>query len=121
MPATIISIKTAEHYKWGGPNKDAADGWYLVKSPDLHIIEEGMPSGTSETLHHHVHARQFFLVLEGELTMEVEYQTFVLQIGEGIEISPGQLHRAFNRSRRPLRILVTSQPPSHGDRVEDRI
>lgn len=120
MPATIISPKTAEHYKWGGPNGDAADGWYLVKTPDVHIIEEEMPSGTSETLHHHAHARQFFFVLKGELTMEVEFHTFTLQVGEGIEIGPGQLHRAFNRGSSAVRILVTSQPPSHGDRIEDQ-
>jgi hypothetical protein len=26
----------------------------------------------------------------------------------------------MNRSKAPLRITVTSQPPSHGDRIDDR-
>jgi mannose-6-phosphate isomerase-like protein (cupin superfamily) len=117
MPTKIISIKSAEHYKWGGPQGTDCDGWHLVKTPDLSIIEELMPAGTSEVRHSHVHARQFFFVLEGELTLEVEYHHFVLHAGEGIEVSPGQQHQALNRSANPVRMIVTSQPPSHGDRV----
>ena len=119
MPTRVIGTKSAEHYKWGGPNNDACDGWYLVKAEGVNVIQEAMPPGTAETRHSHVHARQFFYVLEGELTMEVEYHEFVVKAGEGIEVSPGQRHQARNRGRHPLRILVTSQPPSHGDRVDE--
>jgi mannose-6-phosphate isomerase-like protein (cupin superfamily) len=117
MPTQIISTKSAEQYKWGGPQGTGCDGWHLVKTPELSIIEERMPPGTSEARHSHVHARQFFFVLEGELTLEVEGHTFVLQTGEGLEVSPAQRHQAMNRSAAPVQILVTSQPPSHGDRV----
>ena len=119
MPASVISTANTEHYQWGGPNATDCDAWYLVRTPDLNIIEELMPPGTSETPHHHVHARQFFFVLEGRLTLMVEHHDFVANAGEGIEVAPGQLHRAINQSAGPLRILVTSQPPSHDDRVED--
>ncbi|HSY67665.1 MAG TPA: cupin domain-containing protein [Edaphobacter sp.] len=117
MATQTISTRSAEHYKWGGPQGTDCDGWHLVKTPALSIIEEFMPPGTSEARHFHVHARQFFFVLEGELTLEVEHHDFVLQTGEGLEISPGQQHQAMNRSRGPVRMLVTSQPPSHGDRI----
>jgi mannose-6-phosphate isomerase-like protein (cupin superfamily) len=116
MPAKVISTASAEHYTWG----DNCVGWYLVRTPELNIIEELMPSGTSETRHHHERARQFFFVLEGELTMEIEHHEFLLKAGEGIEIAPGQQHQAMNRGRAPLRIVVTSQPPSHGDRIDDK-
>ena len=115
MPAKIVSTANAEHYTWG----DNCDGWYLVRTPELNIIEELMPPGTSETRHHHLRARQFFFVLEGELTMEIERHEFVLKAGEGIEIAPGQAHQAMNRGVSGLRIVVTSQPPSHDDRVVD--
>lgn len=108
-----ISADTAEHYTWG----QGCDGWHLLRTPELSIIEEQMPSGTSEVRHHHVRARQFFYVLEGELTMEIEQRQHVLHRGEGIEIQPGQAHQAINRSGSPVRFLVTSDPPSHGDRV----
>jgi mannose-6-phosphate isomerase-like protein (cupin superfamily) len=113
----MVSRQTATHYKWGGPYEDDCDGWHLVKTPELSIIEELMPPGTSEIRHFHIYSRQFFYVLEGELTIEVEEHSFVLQAGEGLEVSPGQPHQVFNRSSNPARILVTSQPPSHGDRV----
>lgn len=114
MPARVLSTANAEHYTWG----DHCDGWYLVRTPELNVIEERMPSGASETRHYHIKARQFFYVLEGELTMEIEHHLFTLKAGEGIEVAPGQAHQAMNRSADPLRIMVTSQPPSHGDRIE---
>jgi mannose-6-phosphate isomerase-like protein (cupin superfamily) len=119
MPATIISTANAEHYKWGGPNSTDCDAWYLVKTADLNIIEELMPPSTSETPHHHVHARQFVFVLEGQLTMMVEHHDFLLHSGEGLEVAPGQMHQAINRSAALVRFVMTSQPPSHDDRVED--
>jgi quercetin dioxygenase-like cupin family protein len=114
MPIKPISTDTAEHYTWG----DRCDGWHLVRTPDLSIIEERMPPSTTETRHHHVHTRQFFYVLEGELTLEVEHEDHILHAGQGIEITPGQPHQAMNHSDAPTRFLVTSQPPSHGDRIE---
>ena len=115
MPAKVVSTANAEHYIWG----NNCDGWHLVRTPELSIIEERMPPGTSEVRHQHVRARQFFYVIEGELTMEIEHHDFTLKDGEGIEIAPGQAHQAINRSGAPVRFVVTSQPPSHGDRVED--
>jgi mannose-6-phosphate isomerase-like protein (cupin superfamily) len=118
MPATIVSRATAEHYLWGGNDNNQSDGWYLVRTPDLNIIEERMPPTAFETRHFHKVARQFFYVLAGELTMEIEHHIFTLHPGEGIEIAPGQAHQASNHGRTDLSILVTSQPPSHSDRFE---
>lgn len=119
MPASIVSAANAEHYTWGlSPHPDSCDAWYLLRTPDLHIIQEQMPSGAAETPHHHVHARQFFFVLAGELTLIVEQRAHTLRAHEGLEIAPCEVHQAINRGDAPLRFLVTSQPPSHGDRVE---
>ena len=74
MSSQLISTKSAEHYKWGGPQGTDCDGWHLVKTPELSIIEELMPPGAGEARHFHMRARQFFFVLEGELTLEVEHQ-----------------------------------------------
>lgn len=113
----VVSTANVEHYKWGGGAD--CDGWYLVRTPELNVIEELMPSGTCERRHYHARARQFFYVLDGELTMEIERQEFLVRRGEGIEVAPGAKHQVINRGKMPLRIMVTSQPPSHGDRVDD--
>lgn len=119
MPATVIRAADAEHYTWGpSTDPDGCDAWYLVRTRGLHIIEEQMPPGASETAHHHVHARQFFYVLAGELSLIVEQQPHTLRAHEGLEIAPGEVHRAINRGAVPVRFLVTSQPPSHGDRID---
>ncbi len=112
-PGRPINRETAEHYVWGAN----CDGWHLVKQPSLSVIEEHMPPRTSEVQHHHSHARQFFFVIRGELRLEVEGRGYELRPGDGLEIHPGQKHQAINRSGAEVRMLVVSQPPSHGDRV----
>ncbi len=117
MTLRVVRAAAAEHYKWGGVNGDECDGWHLVRTAELSVIEESMPAGASETRHHHVRARQFFYVLAGELTLEVDGSEVALRAGEGVEVGPGVVHQAINRSGAAVRFLVTSQPPSHGDRV----
>jgi mannose-6-phosphate isomerase-like protein (cupin superfamily) len=112
-----ISRNTAEHYFWGGSPDAKCDGWHLVKAQELSVIEELMPAAAREIRHRHLRSRQFFFVLEGDLTLEVERREFILHTGEGIEISPEQAHQALNTSEHHVRFLVISQPPSQGDRV----
>jgi mannose-6-phosphate isomerase-like protein (cupin superfamily) len=78
------SAKNAEHYLWG----DGCDGWHLLNRDDVSVIQERMPLGTSEQMHYHKIARQFFFVLDGRATME------------------------------DLSFLVFSVPKSHKDRYE---
>ena len=109
-----VSIRTAEHYRWG----DCCDGWYLVKNERINIIQEKMPPGTSETRHLHRKAQQFFYVLAGEASLEIDGRVVVLHAHEGALVSPGSPHRMQNMSKRDLEFVVTSEPPSHGDREE---
>lgn len=109
----MISAETAAHYQWGAE----CDGWHLLKSDGLSVIQERMPAGTSEARHFHHAARQFFFVLAGTLKIESAEATEILQALEGLEIAPGVVHRVFNDSQGEVSFLVISQPPSHGDRV----
>jgi mannose-6-phosphate isomerase-like protein (cupin superfamily) len=63
----IVSRENAEHYSWG----NLYDGWHLLKSSGLSIIQELVPAGGSEDKHYHLHSHQFFFVLNGEATMEI--------------------------------------------------
>ncbi len=110
----MISRESAEHYQWG----EGCDGWHLVKGEALSVIEERMPPGTRERRHLHHRARQFFYVLAGELTVEVEGVEQRLRANQGIEVGPGTAHQAFNRSEAEVRFVVVSQPRSHGDRED---
>ena len=114
-----VSVANAEHYVWG----DVCDGWHLVRSAGLSVIEERMPPGTREQRHLHSKARQFFYVLAGELTIEIEGQVHRIAAGQGIEVAPGERHQATNpeaesgRGGAEVRFLVISAPPGQGDRV----
>ena len=109
----MIDRKTAQHYSWGA----GCDGWHLVQTATLSVIEESMPPGTAELQHHHQKANQFFYVLRGALSMDIGGDKFVLDEGQGVHVSAGEVHRVSNRSAATAEFLVVSSPPSHGDRV----
>ncbi|MFC7443100.1 cupin domain-containing protein [Laceyella putida] len=109
-----ISKQTAPHYIWGS----RCDGWHLVQQENLSIIHEHMPPGTQEVRHYHSRARQFFFVLTGVATMEVQGELITLYPHEGIEIPPRVSHQMINRSSEAVEFLVISQPTTRGDRVE---
>jgi mannose-6-phosphate isomerase-like protein (cupin superfamily) len=109
-----VSAHNAEHYTWGG----TCDAWYLVRTPEITIIEELMPAGAAERAHHHLKARQFFFVLSGTLTLILDGGTHTLGPNHGLEIAPGEIHQAVNRDSGAVRFLVTSHPPSHEDRID---
>jgi mannose-6-phosphate isomerase-like protein (cupin superfamily) len=110
-----VSRENAEHYRWGTD----CDAWYLVKDPQLSVIEEFMPPGSAEIHHHHERAQQFFFILTGEVLIEINGENTLVQAGSGIRILPGTRHQIRNPSSVPVRFLVISQPPSHGDRIDD--
>lgn len=111
-PVSLVSTQNSPHYSWG----DRCDGWHLVRSPGLSVIQERMPAATAEVRHRHGRARQFFYVLAGELTLEIEGVTSALLVGQGCEVAPGIAHQVLNRSGAVVDFLVISQPPAHGDR-----
>jgi mannose-6-phosphate isomerase-like protein (cupin superfamily) len=111
----VVSRENAEHYRWGVD----CDAWHLVRDKNLAVIEEFMPPGAAEVRHHHEHAQQFFYILTGEVLMEIEGETTLVQAGTGIRIMPGIKHQVRNPSSEAVRFLVISQPPSRGDRIID--
>lgn len=108
-----IDKSKAEHYKWGA----GCDGWHLVKQNALSVIQERMPPGTREVRHYHGRARQFFFVLKGVATIEIDGERQTLHPWEGVEIPPNVPHQMMNETSGDLEFLVVSQPMSHGDRV----
>lgn len=107
-----VSTANAAHYVWGRQ----CDGWHLLAGDDLSVIEERMPPGSSEVRHRHAHARQFFYVLDGTATLELDGVAHRLDAGHGLHVPPGAAHQMRNDSTAELHFLVISSPRSHGDR-----
>ncbi|WP_042198617.1 cupin domain-containing protein [Paenibacillus camerounensis] len=108
-----ISKQNAEHYVWG----EGCDGWYLVNDDKLSIIHERMPADTVEVRHYHEKSRQFFFILSGTATLEVDGVEYTLKPQEGKEVPPLVAHQMLNKSGNDVEFLVTSRPPSKGDRI----
>ena len=109
----VISIENAEHYIWG----EICDGWNLLKRDEMSVIQERVPAGGAEVMHHHNTARQFFYVLDGQGTMVFEDHEVVLAKGQGLEIPPQIKHQFKNQSNADVLFLVISVPSTRGDRV----
>lgn len=110
----LRSKKQTKPYTWGSN----CTGWPLVQTDGLSVIEELMPPGTSETMHLHRNAQQFFRILSGTATFEIANATLSVPAGSGIHIPPNTWHRIINTTELPLEFLVVSQPSTQGDRVE---
>lgn len=109
----IKSVENSEHYTWG----NNCDGWRLVQTESLSVIEESMPPHTEEQLHYHDKAQQFFYILKGTATFETEDGFVDVEANKGIHIQPGKKHRIINNTDQPLRFIVISEPQSRGDRT----
>jgi mannose-6-phosphate isomerase-like protein (cupin superfamily) len=101
------------HYLWG----KSAEGWHLFDEPELSVIRERIPQGESEVRHRHERARQLFVVMEGCAAIEVDGESVHLGPGQVVLIRPRVPHTVANAGQEDLRLLVVSQPHSHGDRV----
>lgn len=107
--------KNAEHYSWG----DNCDGWHLVKTDSLSVIQETMPPNTREKNHYHRLSQQFFYVLDGSLSIKFDDQSYQLAKGEGYHVKAGIKHQVENNSDSPVNFLVISEPNTKNDRVEE--
>lgn len=108
----MISKQNAHHFTW----RDVCDGWTLLDTADLHVLQERMPPDTSELLHRHAHVRQVYFVLEGEATVDLGDRSESLHAGEALVIEPVTPHRISNRALTELEFLVISSSPPRHDR-----
>jgi mannose-6-phosphate isomerase-like protein (cupin superfamily) len=110
----IRSTKNAEHYTWG----DECEGWHLHQSNTLHVIEERMPSGTSERLHFHNNAQQVFYILSGTATFEINGEMVDVAARESLHIPKGTRHKIINNTAEDLVFLLISEPMAQNDRTD---
>lgn len=110
----IVSKETAPRFDWG----NNCEGWWLKKQGNFTVISEIMPKGSTEIQHFHQSVEQFFYVLEGILSIELDGVAYDLKQHEGITVMPEIGHKVFNRFYQLARFLVISCPNSHEDRVE---
>jgi mannose-6-phosphate isomerase-like protein (cupin superfamily) len=108
-----VNKETGRHYVWGGD----CDGWHLVETESLSVIEERIPPDGGEVLHWHGKSQQLFYILSGVATFVSDGVETVVAAGEAYHVRPGVRHRISNAGKEDLRFIVVSEPKSHGDRV----
>ncbi|MFN2457844.1 MAG: cupin domain-containing protein [Chitinophagaceae bacterium] len=114
MIKPVCKLYPLNHYKWG----DDCDGWTFVENAKLSVKEERMPAGSLEVKHYHKDAQQFFYILKGVATFEMDAEQIELISGEGLHILPGTSHRISNKTSQDLEFLLCSQPSTIDDRIK---
>ena len=109
----VSKQEALQHYKWGND----CDGWNFVDGPALSVKQERMPAGTAEVMHYHEKAQQFFFILKGVATFDIDEETITVNEQEGIQIQPGQKHRISNHTDSDIEFILSSQPSTAGDRI----
>lgn len=108
----VSKYQPLAHYQWG----NSCDGWILADTPMLSVKQEMMPAQSAEAFHYHEKAQQFFYILSGIATFEVEDKQCTVRRGEGFHVLPGVIHRIANYAAEPLEFILSSQPSTHNDR-----
>jgi len=111
--AAVSKYQPLKHYQWGSD----CDGWNLVDEDSLSVKQELMPAGTKEVKHYHQKAQQFFYILKGKASFEIEDTVIEINKGEGLHIEAGTKHRIRNESKEDLEFLLCSQPSTNNDRI----
>jgi mannose-6-phosphate isomerase-like protein (cupin superfamily) len=109
----IQSKKNAPSYTWG----DHCLSWVLNDSEGLSVKQEQMPAGTSEQLHYHREATQFFYILNGTAIFYIDGERIIAGKNQGITIAKKQQHLVKNETGELLEFLVVSQPSTQNDRI----
>ena len=105
IEAKPTSVNNAEHYHWG----DRCDGWHLLNRDDMSVIQERMPARTFEKMHYHKLSRQFFFVLDGTATMDVDGERIVLGEDQGDRNPSGGAYISCAMSLRRICRFLSSQ------------
>lgn len=108
----VSKHKPLQYYQWGA----GCNGWVLVDADNLSVKQEQMPAYASEASHYHEKARQFFFILKGIATFEVENEIVEVNSGEGLHIAAGIKHRIINNTTEDIEFILSSQPSTNNDR-----
>jgi len=73
------------------------------------LAEASMPAGTATLRHYHKDAEEFYFLLDGTGTMEVDGEVVNVGPGDAILIPPGSWHQIT--AHEPLRFLCCCAPP----------
>jgi len=84
------------------------------------LAEATLPPGGSTRRHYHRASEEFYFLLEGNGTMELDGETRRVGPGDAVLIPPGSRHQITATGKRSLRFLCCCAPPySHEDTFFD--
>jgi mannose-6-phosphate isomerase-like protein (cupin superfamily) len=96
--------------------RDCKDKWFnqTLTKVNESVVRLGIVEGEYHW-HKHDNDDEFFFVLEGQLLIDLEYQTIELNPNQGVTISKGVMHRPRAPKRTVMLMVETSAIQPTGD------
>lgn len=91
---------------------------YLMKGPRMNFAIVQFPPGADFKAHYHNIMEENFYVLEGEIDIVVNGESFTLTQGQFIHVEPEESHYLINHSDTTARLVATLAPYQDSDKVE---
>ena len=94
----VLDSSNAPRYRWG-----ADCGWLATPGqPGLSVIEGNrcLPAPPRQR-HHHATSRQFFYVLDGVATLEIDGTVLRIAVGQGAQVAPPPASSPVNDEAKP--------------------
>ena len=88
-------------------------GWVsaAIGTVNANVVSARVMDNVEAKFHTHSDNDEFFLVLKGELEIDIEDATFTLQQGESLVVASGKNHRARARQRAEVITVISSGAP----------
>ncbi|MBN2345467.1 MAG: cupin domain-containing protein [Candidatus Aminicenantes bacterium] len=93
------------------------EGWHLAEAGLP--IQLGVRSGAALSARKHLHKTlaEYFLLLAGELKLQVNEATLEMKKGDLVVVEPGETHRVLSATP-DTRLLLLMPPPVENDKEE---
>ena len=91
--------------------------WFEVlkttKRSQVAVMKLGPGQSTGEQPETHKNSDQVLLVIEGQLSAEIDGKRFLIKVGDFVSIPPRTKHKFTNRSDRPAVTFNVYSPPEY--------
>ena len=81
------------------------------------LLKKYLHQQNIQTKHYHQQAQQFFFVLKGTASFEIDNLIINVNSGEGLHIKAGAIHKISNKETEDLEFILCSQPSTQEDRI----
>lgn len=104
------SRKSWWHYYFG-------DYWEIDIGISLAIIDHEHKNNIWDNLHYHTRSHEFYIVLQWEGFIEIEWKEYILNTHNVVMVEPNEKHKVLRATTTPFQFIAISTEKNPDDKV----